>query len=391
MQIGIICLVLAYVMSQYFRAVLAVLAPALQADLGAGPQILSQASGTWFLVFAVMQIPVGWALDTIGPRKTASVLMGLGCGLGAAVFALAQTPAHVVLAMGLIGVGCAPVLMASYFIFARTYSATMFATLAGVTIGVGSFGNIIASLPTTLAVEAVGWRVTLWALGAIACVIATLLWVTVKDPEKAENTTKGSVLDLLKMPALWFIFPAMLVNYAPAAGLRGLWIGPFFSDVYGASEAMVGTATLVMASAMIAASFLYAPMDRIFGTRKWVIFCGNGMGVGAAILLYLTAGTSLWGNIILFSLIGMAGSSFPVIVAHARSFFPQHLVGRGVTLVNLFGIGGAGLMQYLSGPVFTAASRNNDPATAYGLLVLFFGGAVAVGLTIYLFSQDRTD
>jgi hypothetical protein len=62
MRIGLICLVAAYVLSQFYLAFLAVLAPVLQADLGAGPEDLALASGIWFLTFAVMQIPVGAAL-----------------------------------------------------------------------------------------------------------------------------------------------------------------------------------------------------------------------------------------------------------------------------------------------------------------------------------------
>ena len=72
MPIGLIALVLGYVLSQFYRAFLAVLSPVLDAEIGAGPEDLAMASGLWFVTFAAMQIPVGWALDHIGPRRTAS-------------------------------------------------------------------------------------------------------------------------------------------------------------------------------------------------------------------------------------------------------------------------------------------------------------------------------
>ncbi|MGB3280455.1 MAG: MFS transporter, partial [Pseudorhodobacter sp.] len=131
MKVGIISLVLAYVLSQFFRAFLAVLSPVLTADLGVSPADLADASGMWFLTFAAMQIPVGAALDKIGPRLTASVLFAVGGAGGAALFALASTGLQVKLAMGLIGVGCSPVLMANYYIFARQFSARVFGSLAG--------------------------------------------------------------------------------------------------------------------------------------------------------------------------------------------------------------------------------------------------------------------
>ena len=132
MRAGIVTLVVAYVLSQFYRAFLAVMAPALSTDIGVTPEDLSAASGMWFLVFAAMQVPVGWLLDNIGPRRTASILFGLGAGGGAAVFALAQGPGHLSLAMALIGIGCSPVLMAAYFTFARIYEPRVFGRDAGV-------------------------------------------------------------------------------------------------------------------------------------------------------------------------------------------------------------------------------------------------------------------
>ena len=60
---GIALLGLGYILSQFFRAFLAVLSPALRSDIGAGPEDLAFASGLWFFAFAAMQLPVGWALD----------------------------------------------------------------------------------------------------------------------------------------------------------------------------------------------------------------------------------------------------------------------------------------------------------------------------------------
>jgi sugar phosphate permease len=69
--------------------------------------------------------------------------------------------------MALIGIGCAPVLMSSFYIFARTYPPAVFGTLAGVLIGVGSLGNLGAALPLSLAAEAFGWRGTVMGLAAL--------------------------------------------------------------------------------------------------------------------------------------------------------------------------------------------------------------------------------
>ncbi|WP_457646905.1 MFS transporter [Profundibacter sp.] len=394
MKLGIFTLVLAYMLSQFYRAFLAVLTPALKADIGALPDDLSLASGMWFLAFAMMQLPVGWALDKIGPRRTASILLAFGGAGGALVFGMAQTPLHIIIAMVLMGIGCAPVLMASYYIFARSFSPVVFATLAGAIIGFGSLGNIASSMPMTWASETFGWRETLFALAAITLAVALAILLFVKDPETPvhEQDAKGSVFSLLKMPALWLIFPMMTVNYAAAAGIRGLWIGPYLSDVFAADAAMIGKATLAMGLAMALGNFVYGPLDRLFPTRKWIVFWGNLAGATALFALYFLPASSLWFSIAMMAAVGLFASSFAVIIAHARAFIPPHLTGRGVTLLNLFGIGGAGILQSLSGRVHGAALVGaTDPAQPYQALFLFFGGAVLVGVLVYGFSQDRTD
>ena len=92
MRPDLILLCLAYVLSQFFRAFLAVLAQVLEVDIGATPEDLAFASGLWFLIFAAMQLPVGWALDHLGPRRTSSVLLLIGGGGGALLFAFLHPP-----------------------------------------------------------------------------------------------------------------------------------------------------------------------------------------------------------------------------------------------------------------------------------------------------------
>jgi len=392
MRATLIILTMAYVLSQFYRAFLAVLAAPLQADLGATAAQLSAASGYWFLAFALMQIPVGWALDTLGPKRTNAAILALGAGGGAMVFAAATAPWHISLAMTLIGIGCSPVLMASYYVVARSFSAAAFATMAAFILGIGSLGNIGAAFPLTLLVELFGWRLSIMMIGVITVAVAGLCYLIVKDPPKVIATQKGSVLDLLRMRAMWFILPMVLVNYAPAAGLRGLWIGPYFTDLFGSTIAQVGTVTTVMALAMIAGNFFYGPLDRLFYTRKWVIFAGNSICAALCMALYNFGQNGFWVAAGIMAGIGFFGASFPILVAHGRSFFPEHLMGRGVTLINLFAIGGVGVMQNLSARIYDAKITDGAVAiVSYNAVILLFCVIMLLGLAIYLFSEDRTD
>lgn len=389
MRSDLILLCFAYVLSQFYRAFLAVLAQVLKADTGATPEDLAFASGLWFLVFAAMQLPVGWALDHLGPRRTSSVLLLIGGGGGALLFAFATTPMHINLAMGLIGVGCSPVLMASYYIFARSYPPAQFATLAALMLGLGSVGNLIAAYPMTLATELIGWRMALVGLAGLSALTAIGLFFMVQDPPRVVSDVKGSFLDLLKIPALWLIFPLTLVNYTPSAAIRGLWIGPYLNDVFAASPALIGTCALLMGIAMIAGTFTLGPLDRILGTRKWVIFAASSTALGGLVALTVWTSASLPLSVALMCVVGFFGAAYPAIVAHGASFAPAHLKGRGITLMNLFSIGGVGLFQSFTGPLHDRFG-GVDPSAGYTALFLFFTLIVVAGLALYVFSEDRT-
>lgn len=388
MRAGIAFLIVAYMLSQFYRAFLAVLAPALAADIGATTGDLARASGLWFAAFALMQLPVGWALDRIGPRRTASVLFALGAAGGAALFASAQGPGTITLAMILIGIGCAPVLMSAYFIFARTLPAAIFGTLAGVTVGVSSLGNILSAAPMAWAVDIFGWRETVGGFAALSLLVALAIAALVRDPPKPEGEPRGSLLDLLAMPTLWPILIAMFVCYAPAAGIRGLWISPYVAEIHGADLGLIGLATLVMGLAMVAGNFAYGPIDRWVGSRKIPILIGN---VGVALLLiafWVAPPSTFAGAVTLFAMIGFLGASYPIVISHGRSFLPVHLTGRGVTLLNLFGMGGAGVMQFFSGPVQASFAQSRPVIDAYGALFGAIGVCVLIGCAIYAFSRD---
>jgi MFS family permease len=394
MRAGLTFLVAGYVLSQFYRAFLAVLSPVLSTEIGASAGDLAISSGLLFLTFALMQLPVGMALDRFGPRWTTSILLAGGGAGGALIFAAAQGPVAVHVAMALIGVGCAPVLMASYYIFARIYRPAIFGTLAGAVIGIGSIGNLAGSAPLAMLAEAIGWRQTLAWLALVTITVSLAIAVFLRDPPRVTMAPGmgGKLSDLLRIPGIWAILPLMAVAYAPMAAMRGLWAGPYLADVFGAGPTGIGRATLIMGLMMVVGNFAYGPLDRIFGTRKWTVFAGNLLAAASLALLALFPANGFITATILLAALGLFGSSFPAIMSHGRAFFPPHMVGRGVTFLNMFGIGGAGLLQFLSGRVHDSVAETAvQPETPFVGIFLFFLVPLLIGLGVYLFSQDRTD
>lgn len=390
---GFIVLALAYVLSQFFRSFLAVLAPVLTRELSVDAGNLANASGAWFVLFALMQFPVGVWLDRFGPRRTAGYLLAIAAGGGAAMFAMSENANHLIVAMALIGIGCSPVLMAAVYQFAQNYAAASFATLSSTFIAVGTLGNIVSSAPMSAAVEAFGWRDVSWALCAITIIVAIGILILVRDPVKisldAGRRGAQGYWTLMKIPQLWLIFPCITLSYAVAAGIRGLWVGPYFEQVHNLDDLEIGRMTFYMAVALSAGSLFYGPLDRIFDSRKKVVLTGNAIVAAAALWLAVAFPRSVDLAVMLTVLIGFFGGSYAVLIAHGKAFIPARLTGRGVTLMNFFAIGGVGLMQITSGVAFESwSSLGDSPLSGYQAVFLLYALALATVLLIYAFSLD---
>ena len=388
---GFVVLALSYVLSQFYRSFLAVLTPVLSQELSASAGQLAVASGAWFAAFALMQFPVGYSLDTYGPRRTAGIIMAVAGGAGAALFATSYSPAQLILAMALIGIGCSPVLMATLYLFARRYSAARFATLSSTFIAIGTLGNIVGSEPMVAAANAIGWRSASWVLCAITIAVGLGIVFLVRDPETAEDAgimERGSFWALLKIPQLWMIFPCILFGYTVAAGVRGLWVGPLLEDIYGLDDIAIGRITLYMAIALSLGSLLYGPLDRIFNTRKYVVLFGNLVVAFSALWLALAMPENVTITTVLVILIGLFGASYAVQMAHGKAFVPVHMAGRGVTLMNFFAIGGVGVMQLATGFTFEQVAAESGRLAGYQAIFLLYAVTLFAVLALYLFSRE---
>lgn len=384
-------LLFAYVLSQFYRAFLAIVAGDLNRDLGLGAADLGLLSAAWFAAFALGQFPVGWALDRFGPRRTVAGFM-VAAVAGAACLAAAQGFASAAAAMALIGLGCAPVLMGSLYLFGRTYPAERFAMLSSFIIGFGAAGNLIGATPLALATQAFGWRATMLAIAAITALSVVLVAAFLRDPPRLEKRGRaGSVwsglAEVAAMRPLWPILPITFVSYAVVIAARSLWIAPFLGEVHGFDALARGNAAFLMALAMAIGALAYGPLERLVGDPKRTALWGSFLTSMGFIALGLAGHASAALAVVLLAAIGAAGLSYGILMAHACRFFPARLLGRGSTFMNFAFIGGAGVIQALSGIfVQRAQEAGLSPAALFGRLHLAFGIALLIATAVYCFA-----
>ncbi|HRJ69673.1 MAG TPA: MFS transporter [Beijerinckiaceae bacterium] len=379
----------AYIFSQFYRSFLAVVTADLTRDLGVGPAELGNLSAIWFVVFSLAQFPVGYLLDRHGPRRTISAMM-LAAVAGAVLFASARSFPVALAGMGLIGLGCAPILMGSLYYFGRNSGPEKFPIYTSIMVGIGNLGNLLGGRPLSQAVEAFGWRASLLAIAALTLLSAAMVAFFVRDPPRLEAPGRsGNALtelwEIVSYRPLWPIFLLNFASYGVVAAERGLWLGPYLQDVHGLEALARGNAAFLMALGMAIGAFVAGWMVPWFGSSKRVAIVGN-LGTAAAFLgLGLIPGLGAPGAVALQVLAGLFGMCYGVILSHARLFFPEHLLGRGVTFANFLSIGGAGLVLSGSGYFMRGALADGiSPTAAFSMLHVSFAAMLLTALVFYV-------
>ena len=81
----------------------------------------------------------------------------------------------------------------------------------------------------------------------------------------------------------------------------------------------------------------------------------------------------------------------PVVVSHSRSLFPDRLVGRGMTTLNMVVFAGIFLIQWATGflvDAFDKSSIGQAPEIAYRSVFLFLACAMSASLLVYSRAED---
>lgn len=394
-MIVFIALLPAYVLSIFYRSFLSVIAGPVMADLNIGPAAFGLLGAAWFMAFALAQFPVGWALDRLGPRRTVAFAMAIGT-VGAFLLTQAGSAGMAAFAMALIGIGCSPVFMSSLFLFARNAAPERFGLLTSLFIALGSLGNIAGAAPLAIAAGHFGWRGAMMAM-AVGFLVATVLAVAlVRDPPPRPASAKPDegllqgLASILALKPLWLIAPLTITGYAIVATARGLWIGPFMTQVHGFDPVSAGHAASIMAAAMIVGAFIYGWLESRTGRAKTIVTWGTLLTALGFAALALSGQQSHLTAVALFSLVGAAGFTYAILMAHARQFFPEQLIGRGMTFVNFLFIAGAGALQSVSG-WFIAEQRaaGLDAATTFANLHWAFAALLLASVAVYALSPAR--
>ncbi len=367
-------------LSLLLRNMNAVLAPDLVSSMSLTSGQLGALTSAFFLSYALVQLPVGMALDRYGPRKVQLVLMSVAAA-GSLLFAVGHSFAELVCARALIGLGLGGCFMSAVKMISSSISPAKVPSVHGYLIAVGGLGSATATLPVRAALEHTDWRGLFIVLALLIAAAGALVWtVTPREPAPrlAQRPTLKSLREVYCNPQFRKTVSLILVSHAVFFGMQGLWIGRWLTDVARFSDdAVAFLLYLSMAAVIFGAIAVGLGTERAAkrGIKPLdMAAVGVALFVLVQVMMICNYAPSFQLLAVLFTLMGTITGMEYTIVAQS---LPRELTGRASTCLNLLIFIGAFLVQAGFGQIIglwnpDALGRYPDIAyrVAIGALVL---------------------
>jgi sugar phosphate permease len=370
---------------------------------------------SFFYLYAALQVPAGLLTDRFGARAIAAGGTG-AMSIGALVFGASPTYAVAFLGRLLVGLGASVLFVSVLRFCANWYRPDEFGTMNGVTFSVGILGGLAATTPLAVAVEALGWRATVVALGGLGLAAAVGIVLLSHDtpaaagltpienvPERPEVTAadlRDHVATALREPETWLLGVMLFFMTGVGITIFGLWGIPYLVQSYDISVTRASVYLLVGNVGGMVGPTLFGWLSDRIGRRTELI-------VLSAIVFALTWGVFavfgtipllLVGAIFLFSRVLRGG--IPLAFAVMKERHPEGASGTVIGIVNTMGWVGAAVFPVVLGAAldayWTGETVNGTRVyTAVGYRVAFAiavaAGVVATACALALHLRTRRE
>jgi MFS family permease len=360
--------VLAYVLAVVQRSSLGVSGVDAQDRFVVSAAVLSTLAVVQIAVYAGLQIPVGIALDRIGPRRL--VLLGaLLLVLGQAVVAVSPTIGPAVIGRVLVGAGDAMTFISVIRLLPMWFSGRILPQISQWTGNLGQVGQIASAFPFALLLHSAGWTVAFGVAAAASAVGLVLAFVFVRNGPVPVRT------DTIPLPHTWSAafrtfghalrrpgtqlgFWSHYVTQSSGTVFSLLWGVPMLRGLGYSSTEAAGFLTVIVAVGFVAGPLLGVLCAR-YPLRRSNLVLGVVVLLGVvwtAVLLW-PGHPPTWLLVLLVVAMGIGGPGSLIGFDFARSFNPMGSLGSANGVVNVGGFLAAFVMMFCIGLLLDAVAR----------------------------------
>ncbi|MDO8299420.1 MFS transporter [Lacisediminimonas sp.] len=340
-----------YLFGFFHRVTPAVLTTELMQDFQLSAVMLGNLSAFYFYFYAAMQLPTGVLVDRFGPRRLLWIGAVIG-GVGALLFAFADTFLSAALGRGLIGATVAVAWVSMLKLCAHWFNPHRLGTVTGLSLAVGTMGAVMAGLPLRALSDTFGWRPVMAASGAVALLLAAGIFFVMRDDPQERGFRSQLPAGLsLKSPSLrtvltglgriWRYRNVALLFWVPSGicgaflTFTGLWGVPFLVQLHGLTPRSASLVTSGMLVAFSVGSIAVGILSDRLRLRKLPYVIGSTATLISYLALYIFPDAPL-GFLVPLLLLGAAGSGgMAVGFLFARESAPLALSGTVAGAVNM--------------------------------------------------------
>jgi sugar phosphate permease len=389
----------------FHRLCPAVIALDIQSSFGISGTLLGVLGSAYFYSYAIMQLPTGLMADSWGPRKTVSAFFVLA-SIGSVLMGVAPSLSVAIIGRILVGLGVSTIFVCNFKLLSEWFNTRQFVIMGSAFMVMGGIGALFSSAPLAWVSNAIGWRMTLVAVGIVSLLMAALVYLLIRDRpsemglpaistdhNQSEAGEKIGLMQGMKIvvisgrfwPLAIWAFCVIGISFA----IGGLWGGPYLMQVYGLSKAAAGGVLSTFALALILGSPLMGWLANRFGRKSVLMGCSLALAVVSGLMSWFVNSMTLPVlYIMFFCLFLTSGPVGPVFAAVTKELFPISISGTSVGTVNLFPFIGAAIFQVLIGAVLTAGSHAQGQYAVvsfrYMFLICLAGALLSLAASFFI-------
>lgn len=378
-------LFLGWCISYIDRAAINIGIAAIGSEFNLSTTVLGVVLSSFFIGYAIMQLPGGWLADKFGSKKI--IISAILIWSVFTIFTgLSWSLASLVVIRFLFGIGEGAYPSASLKGIAETFPKRERPRMASILMSSNYVGSAFAPLIIAPMILLLGWRETFFIIGAAGIIFVIFYWLFIKSPvqkeEKQSKKTveKTSLKQLLKMPLMWQLVIAWFGLSMVNKGLDS-WMPTYLMNVRNLDLKAIGILTpLPFVAAGIAMKIGGWMMDKYFsGKEKYLLISSASL---TAIFLYLMYNASSVAMVITFQALVYFFKSFvfATVTALPQKMFSKDIIGSASGMINLGGQSAGFVSPLMIGILISAFNGSYD--AAFWFLIASAGLSIISGLTI---------
>lgn len=364
---------LAYVVAVLHRTSFGVAGLQAADRFGASASALSAFTVLQLLVYALLQVPAGLALDRFGSRRLLAV-GALVMAAGQLALALAATVPVAVLGRVLVGAGDAVTFVSVLRLVSAWFPPTRAPLLAQLTGIIGQAGQLASAVPLAALLAGAGWTRAFGAAAAVGAAAALAVWLGVRDApgvavHRGEALSPARARDHLAQAwthpgtrlGLWTHFTAQF----PATAFALIWGYPYLVSAEGASRQVASALfTLLVVAGAVAGPVTGTLAGRHPLRRSWLVLATVAVNATAWTAVIAWPGPApLWLLVVLVLALATGGPGSLVGLDFARTYNPAHRLGTATGLVNVGGFVASLVVVLAIGVVLDVLGGTGDLAS----------------------------